>query len=353
MALSRIRSLAKVGATVALVALTLGAGLTACGSNDDTKNSAATSSGDSAFPVTIDHLFGSTTIKAKPQRIVTLGGGDMEAAIALGVIPVAGADWFGDMQTRGWVKSELGDKPAPKLISAAEPKFEEIAALNPDLILYINSKNDKKEFDTLNAIAPTIAAPPGTKNVYGASWQDQVREIAKATGTTAEGDKVVQSTEALVSDAAKANPEFAGKTITAGVYSVDSLNAWLPSDPRMRLLTSLGFKTNPAIDAMDNGSFFVKISPELTEKLNSDVIYMAALDSAGTLDPNVANNKVFNSLPAVKAGHVAYWGGVPVINTPTPSGEFSSAFSIGGPLGIKYVIPRLVPQLKDAVAGKS
>jgi hypothetical protein len=54
----------------------------------------------------------------------------------------------------------------------------------------------------------------------------------------------------------------------------------------------------------------------------------------------------------IKAGHVAYWGGVPVINTPTPSGEFSSAFSIGGPLGIKYVIPPLVPQLKEAVAGK-
>ncbi|MEV5964563.1 iron-siderophore ABC transporter substrate-binding protein [Kribbella sp. NPDC051952] len=347
MALSRIRSVA----AVALAALSLGAGLAACGGQDDTQNSAASSS--AGYPVTIEHLFGSTTIKAKPERVVTLGGGDMEAAISLGVIPVAGADWFGNTQTRGWVKSELGDRKAPRLISASEPKFEEIAALKPDLILYVNSKNDKKEFETLNAIAPTIAAPVGTKNVYGAAWQDQVREIARATGTVTEGDKVVQQTEALVSDAAKANPEFAGKTITAGVYSVDSLNAWLPSDPRMRLLTSLGFKTNPQVDAMDDGDFFVQISPELTGKLNADVIYLAALDNAGKLDPKVAADKLFNALPAVKAGHVAYWGGVPVINTPTPSGEFSSAFSIGGPLGIKYVIPRLVPQLKDAVGGKS
>lgn len=293
--------------------------------------------------MTVDHLYGSTTIKAKPQRVVTLGGGDMEAAIALGVIPVAGADWFGDTQLRGWVKSALGNRPAPKLINASEPKFEGIAALEPDLIVYVNTVNDNLQFDTLNAIAPTIAAPAGTKNVYGVPWQDQVREIAKATGTTAAGEQVVRDTEKVVTDTAKANPEFAGKVITAGVYSANSLNAWLPSDPRMRLLTSLGFKSNPQIDAMDNGDFYVKISPELTPKLDADVIFMAALDSSGKLDPAVVNDKLFNALPAVKAGHIAYWGGAPVINTPTPSGEFSSAMSIGGPLGIKYALPKLAP----------
>jgi iron complex transport system substrate-binding protein len=71
--------------------------------------------------------------------------------------------------------------------------------------------------------------------------------------------------------------------------------------------------------------------------MNADVIYLAALDGAGKLDPAVVNDKLFNALPAVKAKRVAYWGGAPVINTATPSGEFSSAFSIGGPLGIKYV----------------
>jgi iron complex transport system substrate-binding protein len=347
MVLSRIRSVA----AVAIAALTLGAGLTACG-QDDPGNSAASTGDTAGFPVTVDHLYGSTTIKAKPQRVVALGGGDMEAAIALGVVPVAGADWFGNTQLRGWVKSALGDRPAPKLINAYEPKFEEIAALQPDLILYVNTVNDKKQFDTLNAIAPTIAAPAGTKNVYGVPWQDQVREIAKATGTTAAGEQVVKDTETLVTDTAKANPEFAGKVITAGVYSANSLNAWLPSDPRMRLLTSLGFKSNPQIDAMDNGDFYVKISPELTPKLNADLIFMAALDGSGKLDPAIANDKLFNALPAVKQGHIAYWGGAPVINTATPSGEFSSAMSIGGPLGIKHALPKLVPMLKNALSGK-
>lgn len=343
MTLFRIRSAA---VTIAVLAL-----LTACG-QDDTDDSAANTGDTAGFPVTIDHLYGSTTIKAKPQRVVTLGGGDMEAAIALGVVPVAGADWFGNTELRGWVKSALGDKPAPKLLNASEPKYEEIAALQPDLIVYVNTINDKLQFDTLNAIAPTIAAPAETKNVYGVPWQDQVREIAKATGTSAAGEQVVKDTETLLTDTAKANPDFAGKIVTAGVYSANSLNAWLPSDPRMRLLTALGFKTNPQIDAMENGDFYVKISPELTPKLNADLIFMAALDGAGKLDPAVTNDKLWNALPAVKTGHVAYWGGAPVINTATPSGEFSSAMSIGGPLGIKYAVPKLVPMLKNALAGK-
>ncbi|MFB6720234.1 ABC transporter substrate-binding protein [Kribbella sp. NPDC056345] len=327
------------------------AGLTACSQGETPQNTAGDSS-SAGFPVTITHLFGTTTIKAKPQRIVAIGGGDMEAAIALGVVPVAGADWFGHTETRGWVKSALGDQPAPKLVQAYQPKFEEIAALDPDLILYVNSINDKKEFETFNAIAPTIAAPAGTKNVYGVKWQDQVAEIAKATGTSAKGTEVIEQTEALLSDAAKANPEFAGKTITAGVYTNQVLNAWLPSDPRMHLLTSLGFKTNPQIDAMENGDFYVAIPAEQTAKFEADVIYLAALDAAGKIDPGLEKNKLYNALPAVKGKHVAYFGGAPVINTPSPSGEFSSAFSIGGPLGIKFMLPELVAQLKKAIAGQ-
>ncbi|WP_432936027.1 hypothetical protein ACQPXM_22125 [Kribbella sp. CA-253562] len=54
-------------------------------------------------------------------------------------MPVAGADWFGYAELRGWVKDRLGDRPAPKLVQSFEPKFEQIAALKPDLILYLNS----------------------------------------------------------------------------------------------------------------------------------------------------------------------------------------------------------------------
>ncbi|MGC4938847.1 iron-siderophore ABC transporter substrate-binding protein [Kribbella sp. DT2] len=338
---------ARVVAVAAALVLALGA----CGSGGDDENAAAPA-GD-GFPVTIDHLFGSTTIKAKPERIVAIGGGDMESAIAIGAVPVAGADWFGFTETRTWVKDALGDRPAPKLVASFEPKFEEIAALKPDLILYVNSINDKKQYDTFSGIAPTIAAPAGTKNVYGVPWQQQVEMIAKATGRTADGQKVIADTEGLLADTAKANPGWAGKTITAGVFSADEFSAWLPSDPRMRLLTALGFKTNPQIDALDNGDFYVKISQEQLEKLNADLIFLAAEDQNGKVDPKVTGNPVYNNLATVKAGHVAYFGGAPVITSNTELGQFASAFSIGGPLGIKYITGKIAPLLNKGLPASS
>lgn len=52
-----------------------------------------TPSADAAFPVTIEHRYGSTTIPDEPQRVVTVGLTDHDAALALGVTPVATTEW--------------------------------------------------------------------------------------------------------------------------------------------------------------------------------------------------------------------------------------------------------------------
>lgn len=69
-----------------------GLGLTACGRSDTSSDKGSSTAG---FPVRLTHRFGHTTIPRKPKRVVAVGGGDMETAIALGIVPVAGADWFG------------------------------------------------------------------------------------------------------------------------------------------------------------------------------------------------------------------------------------------------------------------
>jgi iron complex transport system substrate-binding protein len=46
-------------------------------------------SGSGDFPVTLDHAFGETTVEAEPERVVTWGWGSSDAALALGVVPVA------------------------------------------------------------------------------------------------------------------------------------------------------------------------------------------------------------------------------------------------------------------------
>ena len=46
-------------------------------------------------PVTVSTAFGDVTIPEKPRRVVALGWGDAEVALALGVQPVGAADWLG------------------------------------------------------------------------------------------------------------------------------------------------------------------------------------------------------------------------------------------------------------------
>ena len=55
-----------------------------------------------AFPVTIEHAFGETTIEEEPKRVATLGWSDQDAALALGVVPVGATKltWGGNEAAR-------------------------------------------------------------------------------------------------------------------------------------------------------------------------------------------------------------------------------------------------------------
>ncbi|UUZ61355.1 hypothetical protein [Nocardioides sp. B-3] len=81
----------RLGAAAALAA----AALTACSTgstNDDadtaTEPTTNTSAEADAYPVTIEHAFGETTINEEPARVATLGWTDHDHALALGVVPV-------------------------------------------------------------------------------------------------------------------------------------------------------------------------------------------------------------------------------------------------------------------------
>lgn len=79
-----------------ILAATLTVSLAACSqdSSETSSNSSSAASSQSsdvsneAFPVTIEHAFGETTIESKPERIATVGWSNHEVPLALGVTPV-------------------------------------------------------------------------------------------------------------------------------------------------------------------------------------------------------------------------------------------------------------------------
>jgi len=80
--------------------------LAACGSDGSESGGAAkpSSSGapeESAFPVTIKHKWGETTIEKAPERVVCIGLTDQDTLMALGIVPVGVTYWFGDEKLQG------------------------------------------------------------------------------------------------------------------------------------------------------------------------------------------------------------------------------------------------------------
>ena len=117
-------------------------------------------SGDSApKSVTVKHIFGETTIAAPPKRVVSAGFTEQDDLLAVGVVPVAVTNWFGD-QPFGvwpWAQPRLGTSRPVVLNLDNGIQVDEIAELKPDLIVAVNAGLDADTYQKLTAIAPTIA----------------------------------------------------------------------------------------------------------------------------------------------------------------------------------------------------
>ena len=81
-----------------LSALAVAPLLAACGEDEATSGTdePAAPEAAGAFPVTIAHKYGETTLEKAPTRVVCVGLTEQDALLALGIVPVAVTKWFGD-----------------------------------------------------------------------------------------------------------------------------------------------------------------------------------------------------------------------------------------------------------------
>ncbi len=178
-------------------AVALAVVLAGCSSDGDSGKDAAkdagkdTSNSAGAFPVSIKSSLGTAEIKEKPQRIVTLGQGSAETAIALGQTPVGiesypwGSDKSGYLPWINEAVKKSGDKLPKQFTGGEEIDFEAITELEPDVILAPWSGITQKQYDVLKDIAPRSptrtrrGAPTGTSR----STSSARRSAARRTPT--------------------------------------------------------------------------------------------------------------------------------------------------------------------------
>lgn len=296
------RTAAALTASILLVALA------GCGSNDDSPTSESTqTAGTTEYPLTLETPYGSTTLEDAPERVVAIG--DLDDALALGVIPVGSFKPAGDadelydyeQDALDKAKSTSPVKTIDKLFDPyADLDFEAIAALDPDVILAAGYWDLKKSYDTLSEIAPVVALPKGTDS----TWENRHKVVAQALDREEQGKDNIAAVEEAFASAREDNPEFADLTLNyAVVYPTQVTYMSVPDTEASWFFTQLGFQPGP-----EHGKFGKEypkdvVSEEQTSLLDADIVvigYHSLLEDGQR--EKFEKSSLFQSLPAVKNG---------------------------------------------------
>jgi iron complex transport system substrate-binding protein len=324
--------------TAVVAVLTAALAVTACGSDagPDAQSSGPQAPAAAAFPVTITHAFGETTIPSAPSRIVALGKNDAEAAISLGVTPVATSS---GLDVYPWLQEALDEAGSTALADETGAPLEQITGLAPDLIIAMDVV-DAAEYQALADIAPTLTYE---KDRFSYSWQEFTRYVARALGRTEQADTVVAETESRVDELVKANPGIEGRS-----FSLSNLSAEFPfviyadDSPGVTFFTELGMKRSPELDRLASGEITVQddyLSLEQLDLLDADVV----VTSFATQQDRqfFEANRVFSGMEAVRRGAVV------ALDTAT-IGQVLLPSALGNVAVLETVIPMLAAAAKTA-----
>ncbi|TCJ32454.1 iron-siderophore ABC transporter substrate-binding protein [Parafrankia sp. BMG5.11] len=308
-----MRGIRKSLAAVCVAAAVM-VGIVACGSDDD--GGASQEGGTAAaagFPVTIKHAFGSTTIPAEPKKIIALSY-EEDTLAALGITPIA----YGQNPDKPdgdfpWLEGRIDLADSTALDTSGDLNLEQIAALDPDLILATNFYGLADYYDRLSEIAPTVAYET---DAGISTWQDVSTVIGKAVGREADVAKAIEATEKIVSDAAAELPGLAGKTFSYSYY-YESNGLAVIDDPEtisIQLYGQLGMKLSPRVTAsvVDRA-----LSMEKIGELDAD--FMMIGFATDELRTEMKANELYTRIPAVVDGRAqevdAFTAGA--VNNPT------------------------------------
>lgn len=299
-----------------------------------------------AYPITIEHKFGSTIITEKPERVVALGFAEQDALLALGVVPVASRYWFGDETDNvfPWAEDEAkGAQPEVLNMTFGSLNYEAILALNPDVITATDSGITQEEYDQLSQIAPTIAQLD-TYIDFGMPWYETTRLLAKVFDKTEEAEVLISEVEGLFEDVRAANTEFAGKTVVVAYnYGTNrTYGFYTDQDIRGRFFSDLGFVIPEELVTIAGDSYYADLSLERIDLFNQDLLVFVGMQFTDGGQAAVEADPIISQLDVVKDGRVLY---IPA--------EFDDALNYSTILSLEYALEGVVPELQKVLGTSS
>lgn len=288
-------------ATIALVA-TLVLPLTACGqgaaggSGVESGQSSPAAQNAAGFPRTITHDKGTTEIPAKPQRVVALDNSLAEAVVTLGSPLVGGIGAYRDQ--KGF-PPYLGDavKDTVDVGPLDNPNLEQIAALEPDVIVSATVRHDAL-YDRLSQIAPTVFVP-----TTGPIWKQNITTLGKVLGQEKAAETKLAAYEKRATALGREiNAKASDPTISVVRFVDGPTRLYLPESFSGIILSDMGLK-RPA-SQQKTGELNIDISEEQIGMVDADHVFVSSFSAGAEHKKKFEANPLWSRLSAVKAGRV-------------------------------------------------
>lgn len=327
---------------LAVSACTTGSRPASSDAQDGPASSSVASAATDSFPVKVDHALGSTTIKAEPTRVATLGWTDHEVVASLGVVPVGAVKttWGGNAKgSTGWFDAkvaELGGKEPTRYPDTDGAPVQEIAKLQPDLILATNSGITEEEYKQLSQIAPVVAYPTGP---WATTWQESLDLVGKALGRSKMAATVKADTVKLIEEKSAEYPQLKGKSAAFVWFAANDLSKiglYVNKDARPVFLSEVGFETPGLVKKLSQeqpGQFSIELSAERAKEVDADVVMFYTADDLS--EERITSAPLIRDVPAIAKG--AYV----VVSDPAKALPLSAPSPLSIPVGLDTFLPPL------------
>lgn len=331
--------------------------LSGCASSDAPTPSASTETSrvtipaeEGAFPVTLEHAFGTFALDKAPERVVTIGWASDDIVAALGVMPIAvPSSWAGDDDGLvPWFREvvEEAGVALPETLNdlkGGEIDFEQILGLRPDAIIAPFSGISETDYKRLTEIAPTLAYPD---KPWFLNWQHHTLLVGKAIGRPSLAKKLVDDTNANVARHGSAHPEFADSTFvysTAISEGSSDVGFYTPSTSMIGIIEDLGLTLSPQVveRAKSVGDqIYFGVSVEEIDTVKADV-FIGLVNTQDDVDYALGQT-LFARWKPIADGRTVW----------LTDRQESMAISAPSVLSVPWVMESFVPQLADALAKK-
>jgi len=292
-----------------------------CGSNGNGAGELA--SGETR---TVEHALGTTEVPARPERIVVLDNHSLlDTLISLDRKPIAAVD---AEDHAPFLEGEMEGVETLGVDSDYQPNIEELAALEPDLI--VGASWQEPVYDKLSEIAPTVAVSDER------DFKVWVEDVARATFAENEAERVLEEYEAR---AAEAREKVEGTRISIVRPQEEALLLYGPPSNAGVILADLGVEAQEVPDSAadwsgDGTRAIGELSLEYVPELSGEHIFLISYDlEEGTTPEELLRQPIWQSLEAVREGRV-----YPVEGT---------AWTNHGPLGAV----EMIDEVERALAG--